>query len=98
MLGIPEGTLSSRLATAKKRLARRLAHLGVSAAVLSAALAEAAVAAPPRLLETTADAALHAGAIPANLILLTEGVMKSMLLAKLKLAAGAVLVAGPVAL
>jgi RNA polymerase sigma factor (sigma-70 family) len=106
LLGIPEGTLSSRLAAAKKRLARRLAHLGVPAAgaTLTAALADAATAAPPALLDTTTEAAAlfaaagHAGLIPPKLILLTEGVMKSMLLAKLKVAAGAVLVAGTIAL
>src|SRR5262245_4655085 len=104
LLGIPDGTLSSRLAAAKKRLARRLAHVGAPAAALTAAIADGATAAPPTLLDTTAESAAllatagHAGLIPPKLILLTEGVMKSMLLAKLKVAAGAALIAGAIAL
>src|SRR5262249_21823756 len=71
---------------------------------LTAALANAASAsAPPALFNATAEAATllatasHAGLIPSKLILLTEGVMKSMLFSKLKLAAGAVIVVGAVA-
>ena len=49
LLGVPEGTLSSRLATGRKRLAERLARRGVavSTAALGAILAERGTAAVP---------------------------------------------------
>jgi RNA polymerase sigma factor (sigma-70 family) len=76
-LGIAEGTLSSRLAAARKQLAGRLKQRGV---VLSAgmmlALAESARAVvPPVLISETPGAIAIAG-----------GVMKSLMLAKLKFA------------
>lgn len=53
-LGIPEGTLSSRLANGRKRLAARLTKRGVAlaAATLPAAISEAATAAVPNELLT----------------------------------------------
>jgi RNA polymerase sigma-70 factor (ECF subfamily) len=91
-LSIPEGTLSSRLAYAKKLLARRLAGYGAGAlsAVLSRDAASACV--PRPLLNATADAALRvvageslaAGAVPAQVLAITEGVLKAMLLTKIK--------------
>jgi RNA polymerase sigma factor (sigma-70 family) len=84
-LAIPEGTLSWRLANAKKLLAKRLwrhrAALSVSA--VSAVLSREAVSAP--LLHTTAKTVLTAGAVPAKVLALTEGVLKAMLLTKLKI-------------
>src|SRR5262245_3493966 len=95
ILGIPEGTLSSRLATARQILARRLARhgLGVSAAALAAFLAQQTSAAvPASLLTTTVHAATlfaagsvtAAAAISTNVVLVTEGVLKAMFLTKLK--------------
>ena len=51
-LGVPEGTLSSRLAAAKRKLAGRLAARGLAGAALVAALVPAVVSAA--LLESTA--------------------------------------------
>jgi RNA polymerase sigma factor (sigma-70 family) len=99
-LRIPEGTLSSRLAYAKKLLAKRLARYGAGAlvAVLSGKLASASV--PSGLLKATTSAALHvvarrtlpAGVVSAQVVTLTEGVLKIMFLSKLKVF-GAVLLA-----
>jgi RNA polymerase sigma factor (sigma-70 family) len=104
-LGLPEGTLSSRLATARKTLAARLSRCGlaVSAAALGAVLAEGARAAcvPGRLLVSTVRIA--GGLVPAGVAALTEGVMKSILLTKLNattwgLLLAAAITAGAVAL
>lgn len=97
-LAIPEGTLSSRLATARKRLAARLARLGfvLSGASLVVLLSQntAPACVPASLLFTTTRAALlvaaghtaAAGVVSATVATLTEGVLKTMLLAKLKTA------------
>jgi RNA polymerase sigma factor (sigma-70 family) len=97
-LQIPEGTLSSRLANARKILARRLSGRGValSAGALAAALArDAASAAVPVTLQLSttmaatsvaAGSAVAAGLISAQVAALTEGVLKVMFLAKLKMA------------
>jgi RNA polymerase sigma factor (sigma-70 family) len=84
-LGIPEGTLSSRLAAARKQLAARLQARGVTGgAALLAALAASAGAAPP---------ALKAASPTVSAI--ARGVFRTMLLTKLKTAApvGAAVVA-----
>ncbi len=95
-LKIPEGTLSSRLATARKRLARRLGNRGItlSAGTLASALGAGSVSArvPPSLIESTVRAALLTAAGPAaftgvmstDVAALTEGVLKAMFVTKLK--------------
>jgi RNA polymerase sigma factor (sigma-70 family) len=87
LLGLREGTLSWRLAQAKKLLARRLSLYGTVA--VAALLAEGAASAclPAALRASTVKAVLRAGAIPAQVLALTEGVMKAMLLTKLKVTA-----------
>jgi RNA polymerase sigma factor (sigma-70 family) len=95
LLGVPEGTICSRLATARKLLAERLSRHGAAlpcgalAALLSASSASAGP--PKELLAGTGEAAgrlaageaLSAGAFPAAVVALTEGVVKAMLLSKL---------------
>lgn len=81
-LGIAEGTLSSRLAKARKLLAERLAGRGyasVSAGALTAALASSAVARVPALLETFTDCGASAAVLS-----VTDTVVKAMFATKLK--------------
>jgi RNA polymerase sigma factor (sigma-70 family) len=96
-LGIPEGTLSSRLANGRKLLAARLARRGVTlgGGALAAALAEGVASAqvPWPLARSTARAAASAAAVPlataaTPVALLVKGVLRTMLMARLKLAAG----------
>src|SRR5262249_53407342 len=95
-LGCPEGTVASRLARARALLARRLQRRGLalSGATLAAALAPSAESAgvPPALTAATVKSAslvamsgkIAAGIIPANVLSLTKGVQKAMLLTKVK--------------
>ncbi len=95
-LRIPEGTLSSRLTTARQMLARRLRQRGVTLAggALAAALATNATAAcvPSSLVVATVKAATLFTAGPTAAVssayaaALAEGVLKSMFLSKVKLA------------
>jgi RNA polymerase sigma factor (sigma-70 family) len=87
LLGVPEGTLSWRLAQAKKMLAKRLSRHGlvISGGALAAVMAPGAASVCLRA--STVEAVLTAGAVPAKVLALTEGVMKAMLLTKLKITA-----------
>src|SRR5438128_2599050 len=97
-LNIPEGTLSSRLATAGKLLAHRLGRHGpvLSGGALAATLAQNAASAtvPATIIAATVAAAarvaagkvLTAGVVSAQATALAEGVLKTMLLTKLKIA------------
>lgn len=103
-LGIPDGTLSNRLASARKVLARRLGGRGVTlgaggiATILSPALAAARV--PPALVGTTARLAVcDAGSPVAPAVsALADGEMKMFLFTKLNglVVVGLALVAGAV--
>jgi RNA polymerase sigma factor (sigma-70 family) len=93
-LGLPEGTVASRLARARARLAKRLARhgLAVSGASVGAILSDGAASAsvPTSLVASTVKAAnllaagqAAAGVIPAQVSALVEGALKTMLYDKL---------------
>jgi RNA polymerase sigma factor (sigma-70 family) len=86
-LGVPEGTLSTRLARGRSMLAKRLTRRGVTltAGALATALTQHATAAsvPASLIAATVKTG-SAAVIAAPIALLAEGVLKTMLIAKLK--------------
>jgi RNA polymerase sigma factor (sigma-70 family) len=89
-LNIPEGTLSGRLTTARRILARRLARhgLALSAGALAATLSHGAapLAVPASLASSTLKAVTGpaAEAVSAQVAALLQGVLKTMLLTKLR--------------
>jgi len=107
--GCAIGTVGSRLARGRERLRARLLRrgfapaIGLSAASIGAEAVGAVV--PPRLAESTVLAVLRtgigtsklAGAVSASVVLLAEGVLKSMVLTKLKWVAATMVTLGIVA-
>jgi RNA polymerase sigma factor (sigma-70 family) len=102
-LGCPEGTLAARLARARAMLAKRLARhgLAVVGGALTAALSqEASAGVPASVVSATirvatlvaAGQGAATGAVTAEVAALTAGVLKTMLMSKLKKAAVALLV------
>jgi RNA polymerase sigma factor (sigma-70 family) len=102
LLGCPPGTVASRLSRGRARLARRLARYGsaMSAGAVAAALSQrGAACVPPSLVFSTTKAAMSfavgsaaAGAVSAPVAALTAGVLKAMLLTRLKTATAVAMV------
>jgi RNA polymerase sigma factor (sigma-70 family) len=101
-LGCPKGTVLSRLARGRERLRSRLARGGLALAAVGAATAlsekVASASVPTALVNTTVQAALPfaaghaaAGLVSASVAALTEGVLHTMFLTKLKTATAALL-------
>src|SRR5262249_60823541 len=92
-LGIPEGTVASRLARGRAMLAKRLArhNLAISAGALPALLAQqaAGAAVPSAILSTTIKAVCQVAAgkgvalLSVQAAALTEEVVKAMLITKI---------------
>src|SRR5205807_376460 len=96
-LKIPEGTLSSRLTTGRVMLAKRLGRHGVmlSGGLLASVLSQNAASAcvPSSVISSTITAAplfaagqAATGVISAKAAALTQGVLKAMIMTKLKIA------------
>jgi RNA polymerase sigma factor (sigma-70 family) len=107
-LGWPEGTVASRLARGRSMLAKRLARRGFTGAFVAGVLGDGTASAclPTGLvtstiraacLSTTKEATARAF-FSAKAIALAEGVLKSMLLTKVKIVVSALLVLGIVCL
>jgi RNA polymerase sigma factor (sigma-70 family) len=94
-LRLPVGTVRSRLARARDRLRERLSRRGIAPEVVGPGLWPGYASLPDPLRATTlraamslaAGAAATAGAVPATVAALTEGVLSTMVLMKLKIAA-----------
>ncbi len=103
-LGCPEGTLAARLARGRAMLAKRLARHGsaVTGGVLATVLSQSASAGVPASVASStiqaaslfaAGQAAAAEVIAPTVAALAEGVLKAMLLSKLKIATGVLLTA-----
>jgi RNA polymerase sigma factor (sigma-70 family) len=105
-LGRPVGTISARLSRARQRLRGRLSRRGLAlpaGIIATAAGTSSARAMPAALVGSTtriamiASAGLTAGVVPASIASLSDGVLKSMLLARVKLISAAALFFGATA-
>jgi RNA polymerase sigma factor (sigma-70 family) len=109
-LGLPGGTVASRSARGRAMLAKRLGGYGLAlsggalAALLSENIASAGV---PTVLAsatiktaslTAMGQAVTTGLVSANVAALTQGVLKAMLITKLRLATAVLLMLGTIAL
>jgi RNA polymerase sigma factor (sigma-70 family) len=83
-LAMPQGTLSARLSRGRALLARRLAKRGITLAAALAAHHAVAPSAPAAAVAGAIQAARVDSAVPAAVLTLAEGVLKAMLLTRLK--------------
>jgi RNA polymerase sigma factor (sigma-70 family) len=101
-LGLAEGTVSSRLARARQRLARRLSARGLvlpAGALALVCTSEASAAVPAPLMSLTIRAvSAGAGGISAPVAGLAEGVLRAMWIKKMVLTMAVVLSLGVLAL
>lgn len=96
LLGLAEGTVSSRLARGRSLLAKRLARYGLSLSGGTLATAfsqDAAAALSSALTSATISMATGRGVITASVALLTKGALEAMFLTKLKWTVGVVMMA-----
>jgi RNA polymerase sigma factor (sigma-70 family) len=104
-LRLPEGTLSNRLSAGRQRLAGRLTRRGLTLSAGSVATVlsqQASAALPPALVASTVNTAIQVAAAPAALAVLlppalatlTQEVLRTMGLIKLKLIVALVLTLG----
>lgn len=104
-LGLPEGTLSSRLMRARARLAQRLSRQGVSLSagtLLAALAADASAQVSSRLVWSTAQiatlvAAGQMAAVSTPAAALMKGVVNAMFMQKLKVVFGALMLVAALA-
>jgi RNA polymerase sigma factor (sigma-70 family) len=108
-LNLPDGTVASRLASARRMLAKRLSRRGfmISGGALAAKLTQnASASVPPLVMSSTIKAVSLFGAgqlatpgvISVKVAALTEGVLKAMLVTKLKITTAVLVAAATVAI
>jgi RNA polymerase sigma factor (sigma-70 family) len=99
LLGIAEGTLSSRLATARKMLAKRLSrHGSMLPGVVPGTVPAGLLASTLKAATLAAAGGEAAGVISASVLALTEGMVKAMFVSKLKVFVAVLIVGGALGL
>ncbi|MHB1561701.1 MAG: RNA polymerase sigma factor [Isosphaeraceae bacterium] len=90
ILGLPVGTVSSRLVRARDRLRVRLARRGLDPSAADPSRDSTPIVVPPALVAATSRAAVRlaagapiAGAVSVHLATITNGVLKTMMIARL---------------